>query len=50
MYKALHFCEQGMFGNFVYLVSKNSITGLIDLHTHFQSVMNMRLTSAKYLK
>lgn len=50
MYTALHFSEQGMFGNFVYLVSKNSITGLTDLHTHFQSIMNMRFTSAKYLK
>jgi len=35
MYKTLHFCQQGMFGNFVYLVSKNSVTGLTDLQTHF---------------
>jgi hypothetical protein len=50
MYKTLHFCQQGTFGNFVYLVSKKTIRGLTDQHTHFQFITCLRLTSAKYLK
>lgn len=50
MYKLLRFCQQGLFGNFVYLVSTNSIADLPDMHTHFQSIMYMRLTSAKIVE